>query len=177
MDQFSREKVKRHESHWFIWTNIFSDSCNVNNGGCNSNATCSHDSTTYACTCTCKTGFVNTGSATNVVCSLAPGNVIGYVKSSHINSTNPGFSVGSCPVSPNGYAYGWHFIIADQTSTFVAINCIFKQAGLVTNMIQTPTTKHAYVFTETPDTLLSTWAVIRGSLTTFPLSHVCAPSS
>ena len=48
---------------------IFVDACLVNNGGCDPNATCSHETSTNAVTCTCKTGYTNTGSATNVVCT------------------------------------------------------------------------------------------------------------
>ena len=49
--------------------NEFVDACEVKNGGCDCNAVCSHDSTTYAVVCTCKTGYTNTGSATNVTCT------------------------------------------------------------------------------------------------------------
>ncbi|CAF4621154.1 unnamed protein product, partial [Rotaria socialis] len=42
--------------------------CTDNNGGCDPNATCSHDATTNAIDCTCKTGYTNTGSSVNVVC-------------------------------------------------------------------------------------------------------------
>lgn len=45
------------------------DSCLVNNGGCGSNAVCSHESTTFAVRCACRTGFVNTGNTTNMVCT------------------------------------------------------------------------------------------------------------
>jgi len=38
------------------------DACTVNNGGCDANATCAHDAGNYATiTCTCNTGYVNTG--------------------------------------------------------------------------------------------------------------------
>lgn len=47
---------------------IVTDSCLVMNGGCDTNAVCSHDATTNACKCTCKTGYTNVGSGTNVVC-------------------------------------------------------------------------------------------------------------
>ncbi|CAF4959852.1 unnamed protein product, partial [Rotaria socialis] len=46
-----------------------SDSCTVNNGGCDPNAACSHDGTTYAVICACKTGYTNTGSGSKVVCT------------------------------------------------------------------------------------------------------------
>ncbi|CAF2050523.1 unnamed protein product, partial [Rotaria magnacalcarata] len=39
------------------------------NGGCAPNAGCSHDNTTNAAMCTCKTGYTNTGVAPNVVCT------------------------------------------------------------------------------------------------------------
>ena len=45
-----------------------SDSCTVNNGGCDPNAFCSHDTTTNAVQCTCKTGYTNTGSGSTTVC-------------------------------------------------------------------------------------------------------------
>ena len=48
---------------------IFSDKCEVNNGDCGPNAVCSHDSLTNAATCTCQTGYINTGSQSNVVCT------------------------------------------------------------------------------------------------------------
>ncbi|CAF1303926.1 unnamed protein product, partial [Rotaria magnacalcarata] len=47
---------------------MFPDSCTVNNGGCSSNANCSHNALTNAVICTCKAGYTNTGSAANVVC-------------------------------------------------------------------------------------------------------------
>lgn len=47
----------------------FLDSCLVDNGGCHCDALCSHDPTTNAVVCTCKTGYTNTGSATNVTCT------------------------------------------------------------------------------------------------------------
>ncbi|CAF2058991.1 unnamed protein product, partial [Rotaria magnacalcarata] len=43
--------------------------CSDNNGGCDPKATCSQDATTNAVSCTCKTGYTNTGSAVNVVCT------------------------------------------------------------------------------------------------------------
>ncbi|CAF2100973.1 unnamed protein product [Rotaria magnacalcarata] len=47
---------------------MFADSCTLNNGDCGSYATCSHNTTTNAVICTCKVGYTNTGSDTNVVC-------------------------------------------------------------------------------------------------------------
>ena len=43
-------------------------------------------------------------------------------------------------------------------------------------MIQTPSDKHAYVFTPTADKLLGAWAGVNGPETEFILSHVCSPS-
>ena len=48
---------------------FLSDSCQVNNGGCDTNAVCSHDTTTNAVKCTCKTGYTNTGTGSTVVCT------------------------------------------------------------------------------------------------------------
>ena len=45
------------------------DSCLVKNGGCDCNAVCSHDSKTNAVLCNCKTGYTNTGSDSNVICT------------------------------------------------------------------------------------------------------------
>lgn len=46
----------------------FIDSCTVNNGGCDSNADCSHQTKTFAVVCTCKTGYTNVGKDGSVVC-------------------------------------------------------------------------------------------------------------
>lgn len=48
---------------------VFIDSCKVKNGGCDSNAICSHDSTTFDVKCTCKIGYTNTGSDSSVNCT------------------------------------------------------------------------------------------------------------
>ena len=45
-----------------------SDSCKVENGGCDEHADCSHDKKSYAVVCTCKTGYTNTGKGGKVVC-------------------------------------------------------------------------------------------------------------
>ena len=44
------------------------DTCSVNNGGCDTNAACSYDSSCNAVKCTCKTGYTNVGTGSNVVC-------------------------------------------------------------------------------------------------------------
>lgn len=105
--------------------------------------------------------------------TLAPGTQKAYLKDAHIGATNPGFQAGDCPASPDGYGFGWHFVLKGTSSSFVSIHCLFKSAGVVTSMIQTPTNKHAYVFTPTADTLLDAWAVVQGPDTEFNLSHVC----
>lgn len=51
-----------------FFSKMFVDSCQVENGGCDTNAICSHDSKTNAVKCTCKTGYTNTGSSSNVIC-------------------------------------------------------------------------------------------------------------
>ena len=99
-----------------------------------------------------------------------------YLKAAHIGSVNPGFTAGDCPTHSGDEQYGWHFILGGVTTSFVSIRCIFEKAGIVTNMTQVPTNKHAYVFTETPDKLLNASAVVDGSDTEFVLSHVCSPN-
>ncbi|CAF1352791.1 unnamed protein product, partial [Rotaria magnacalcarata] len=42
---------------------VCTDSCTVNNGGCDPKATCSHDATTNAVKCTCAGGYFYWGSA------------------------------------------------------------------------------------------------------------------
>ena len=53
-----------HRHVWFV-----ADVCQVNNGGCDVNAICSRDPTTNVAKCTCKSGYINTGSTSNVVCT------------------------------------------------------------------------------------------------------------
>ncbi|CAF4099951.1 unnamed protein product, partial [Rotaria magnacalcarata] len=71
---------------------MFPDSCTVNNGDCGSYATCSHDAITNAAICTCKAGYTNTGSATNVVCkdscTVNNGDCGSYATCSHDAITN-----------------------------------------------------------------------------------------
>lgn len=108
--------------------------------------------------------------------TLAPGTQKAYLKPAHIGSQNPGFQTGQCPTSSDG-PYGWHFVLQGTSTSFVSIHCLFQSAGVVTSMIQTPTNKHAYVFTPTADTLLDAWAVVQGPDTEFVLSHVCNPGA
>lgn len=62
---------RHHTIEWKIDSIAFviTDSCRVNNGGCDKNANCSHDPTTNAVRCVCKTGYTNTGSGSVVVCT------------------------------------------------------------------------------------------------------------
>jgi hypothetical protein len=46
----------------------FTDSCQVQNGGCECNSLCSHHPVTNAVKCTCRTGYVNSGTVDKVVC-------------------------------------------------------------------------------------------------------------
>lgn len=48
---------------------MLADRCDVDNGGCDVNAICSHDDTTYAVVCHCKSGYVNIGTGSIVACS------------------------------------------------------------------------------------------------------------
>ena len=45
------------------------DSCQVNNGGCDQNAICSHEAVTNAVVCQCRSGYTNTGCAVTVKCT------------------------------------------------------------------------------------------------------------
>lgn len=44
------------------------DSCDVDNGGCDKNADCSHQKKTFAVVCTCKMGYTNIGKDGKVEC-------------------------------------------------------------------------------------------------------------
>ena len=59
----------KYSSFAFLFHSICLAICEVKNGGCHANATCSYSATNNVITCTCKTGFTNTGSATNVTCT------------------------------------------------------------------------------------------------------------
>jgi hypothetical protein len=96
-----------------------------------------------------------------------------HIKESHVGSSNPGFENGKCPDSPNGFLYGWHFVLPGNTTEFVSIDINYKNAGQVTSFISFPTGKHAYVYTENPDTIISGFAIVKGSQIEFNLSHVC----
>ena len=50
-------------------SNSHIDTCFVNNGGCDANAICSHETTNNAVKCTCKTGYVFTGTGSNTTCT------------------------------------------------------------------------------------------------------------
>ncbi|CAF4973503.1 unnamed protein product [Rotaria sp. Silwood1] len=157
------------------------DVCEVKNGGCDPNAACSHGGLKNAVVCTCKKGYTPVASGSVTICvqattTLAPGTQKAFLKDAHMGSMNPGFQTGQCPSSPDG-PYGWHLLLQGTSTSFVSISCLFKSAGVVTSMIQTPSNKHAYVFTPTADTLLDAWAVVQGPDTEFVLSHVCNPGS
>ncbi|CAF4639853.1 unnamed protein product, partial [Rotaria sp. Silwood2] len=47
---------------------LISDSCTINNGGCDHNATCSHNNVTNAVECKCNVGFEDVGSGSPVRC-------------------------------------------------------------------------------------------------------------
>ena len=96
---------------------------------------------------------------------------------SNVNAVNPGFTSGSCPVSPNGYVYGWHFVLPDISQSFDSISVKFAKAGVITAMVQQPCGMHAYVYTPTGDTLLGASANVTGTSTVFTLSDVCSPVS
>jgi hypothetical protein len=46
----------------------FTDSCIINNGGCGTNAVCSHVQETNAVKCACQVGYVNVGSSSFTKC-------------------------------------------------------------------------------------------------------------
>ena len=69
VQQLSAKVLIKIETIMFYFDPLILDSCEVNNGGCDPNALCSHDSTSNAVICTCKTGYTNTGTGSNVVCT------------------------------------------------------------------------------------------------------------
>ncbi|CAF0894655.1 unnamed protein product [Adineta steineri] len=106
---------------------------------------------------------------------LAPSIKNAVLESSCINAVNPGYISSGCPVSPDGYNFGWHFVLPDISNAFVSINCQFSKAGTVTKMIAEPCAMHAYCYTPTADTLLGCTANVSGTDTKFTLSDVCMP--
>lgn len=60
-----KERLFRFQMNQFLF---MVDSCNVNNGGCDKNATCSHSLQSFAVICTCNTGYTNVGNASSVKC-------------------------------------------------------------------------------------------------------------
>lgn len=167
--------VKEYVKHEFF-DSLFIESCQVNNGGCGVNAVCSYNPKTNAPICTCKAGYVNTGTNTSVVCTLTSGRCVSNLTPAHVNTSSQTFTKGNCPSSPDGYRYGWHFITPDISSLFFTIKCDFKKAGTITKMIQTPSTQHCFVHTPTDDTLISASAVVDGVAKSFSLAHVCGPA-
>ena len=75
------------------------DSCLVENGGCPTNAICSHSSRTFEVVCTCQTGYTNTGSAASVNCT---GKVPNDDHSEGIVDSPMTLSVDSCLVENGG---------------------------------------------------------------------------
>lgn len=89
--------------------------------------------------------------------------------SPHKGASNPGFTEGDCP----SVGYGWHFVLPGNDSAFVTITAHFDHAGIVTDFESHPTSKHGYIYTPGPDTLLGAEATVTGSSQRFVLSHVC----
>ena len=63
------ESTEETRKQRYLLFTIFQDSCKIDNGGCDENAVCSHDARTNAVKCTCKTGYMNTGCSSNVICT------------------------------------------------------------------------------------------------------------
>lgn len=101
---------------------FLSDSCKVNNGGCGCTATCSHDSTTFAVRCTCKTGYTNTGTSSNVVCTGKRKKIKLCLKWSTYARLKQ-YIVDSCEVNNGGC--GANTICSHDQSTF-AVKCTCK---------------------------------------------------
>ena len=93
--------------------------------------------------------------------------------SPHQGASNPGFTEGDCP----SVGYGWHFVLPGNDSAFVTITARFDHAGTVTDFESYPTSKHGYIYTPGPDTLLGAEATVTGTAERFVLSHVCTPST
>ncbi|CAF4579308.1 unnamed protein product, partial [Rotaria socialis] len=68
------------------------DSCKVNNGDCDSNATCTHDSVTFAVVCSCPIGFVRSGCGVTAgcvdSCKVENGGCDGNAACAHDSLTN-----------------------------------------------------------------------------------------
>lgn len=100
-----------------------------------------------------------------------------FLHEAHKGAQNPGFKTGDCPTPPEGAAgdWGWHFILPGSTTAFVTIDVDFESYGFHQHVpfVASPSTKHAYVFTPGPDTLLDARAFVDGTETEFVLSHVC----
>ncbi len=100
----------------------------------------------------------------------------------HKGAKNSEFTpVGTCPTPPEGQEgwWGWHFILPGNNN-FEALSVTFQTAGTFmanpfpdTIFKAHPDNSHAYIWTETDDTLLSGWAISDGANNFFNLSHVC----
>jgi len=104
---------------------------------------------------------------------------------SHVDATNPGFQQDSCPTPPAGQEgwWGWHFIMPENNN-FTSLTVTFQNAGTFSAdpfpgsvFVAHPDNSHAYIWTPTPDTLLSGSATSDGDNTFFNLSHVCPGST
>jgi LPXTG-motif cell wall-anchored protein len=93
----------------------------------------------------------------------------------HAGASNETFSRGSCSPPLGSGAFGWHFVLTGNDSTFLTITATFQNAGTVTSFVSHPTGKHAYVVTPGFDVLLAASATVTGPPSTFVLSHVCVP--
>lgn len=64
----SQERLSMFERRHRCVLFFFVDVCQVNNGGCGTDATCIHEAATNVAKCICKPGYINIGSASNVIC-------------------------------------------------------------------------------------------------------------
>ncbi len=106
------------------------------------------------------------------------------LNSSHVGATGDTFgSAGTCP-TPAGKEgwYGWHFIMPTNNN-FTSLTVTFQNAGTFSAdpfpggvFVAHPDNSHAYIWTPTPDVLLSGSATSSGTNRFFNLSHVCLPA-
>jgi LPXTG-motif cell wall-anchored protein len=95
----------------------------------------------------------------------------------HVGATGSGFQHGDCP---DVAGWGWHFVVP-ANGDFVTLTVRFAKAGTVSlgaGDFGPPDASHAYVFTQSDDTLLSGTATItggrgKGTKDRFNLSHTC----
>ena len=99
---------------------FITDTCQVQNGGCDNNAICSHDGTSNVVVCTCKTGYANTGSAPNVTCTGE--STASNTESCHATTFISPLSIDTCQVT-NGACDANAFCSHDGTSNAVVCTC------------------------------------------------------